>query len=69
MGAESLITVDAGGQTVQARMAASTVHRLGVHVGAAMTVSYPEDHVYLFDGSTGVTLHQAGFSKALRRAA
>ena len=69
MGAESLVTVDAGGQTVQARMPAVRVDRLDLAPGSAVCLRYPPDCLYLFDKSTGRTLLQAGFTDLQRRAA
>ena len=69
LGAESLVTVDAGGQTVQARLPAVRVDRLNLGVGAAVSLRYPSDCVYLFDATTGTTLMQAGFTEARREAA
>jgi multiple sugar transport system ATP-binding protein len=69
LGAESLVTVDAGGQTVQARLPAVRVDRLNLVVGEAVSLRYPSDSVYLFDRNTGQTLRQAGFTEARREAA
>jgi multiple sugar transport system ATP-binding protein len=69
MGAESLVTVDAAGQTVQARLPAVRVDRLVLAPGATVSLRYPPDCVYLFDKTSGRTLLQAGFTEARREAA
>jgi multiple sugar transport system ATP-binding protein len=69
MGAESLVTVDAGGQTVQARLPAVRVDRLALAPGATVSLRYPPDRVYLFDKASGRTALQAGFTEVRREAA
>ena len=69
MGAESLLSFDAGGQTVQARLPAVRVDRLNLAIGAAVSLHFPTDFVYLFDPASGRTLLQAGLVERQREAA
>ncbi|MEJ8845583.1 ABC transporter ATP-binding protein [Variovorax rhizosphaerae] len=66
LGAECLVTVQAGGQTLRARLPAVRADRLGFDVGAAVSLQFPRDHIYLFDKAGGQTLLQAGFTEELR---
>jgi multiple sugar transport system ATP-binding protein len=69
LGAECLVTVQAGGQTVQARLPAVRVDRFGLAAGVAVSLRFPADHVYLFDKAGGQTLLQAGFTEMRQEAA
>ena len=69
LGAECLVTVQARGQTVQARLPAVRVDRFGLTAGVAVSLRFPADHVYLFDKGGGQTLLQAGFTEMRQEAA
>ena len=69
MGAESLVTLDAAGQTVQARLPAVRVDRLNLGAGAPVSLRYASDFVYVFDQASGRTLLQAGLNELQQEAA
>jgi multiple sugar transport system ATP-binding protein len=66
IGAENLVTVESGGRTVQARLPVSRFDRLALSVGEPVSLRFPPEAIYLFQGSAGATVLQAGFTEAVQ---
>lgn len=69
LGAECLVTANAGGQTVRARLPSAYGDRLHLAAGANVSLRYPAEYIYLFEKHAGRTVQQAAFTETYREAA